>query len=203
MAHVVSLDHGAEPFGGGDGLQTRHARTDDQHLRRADGARGGGEHGQKAIKGVRSYEHGFVAGDRGLRGQGIHGLRPRDPRDQFHGEGGDPALAQRLDLGKVGVRLHEAHHHCARLERLDQRHGRRLYREEHVGLGQYGCGSGPFHVAVTCVRKLRTDSGAMLEQDSHLRMDELVSGLWDHTDAHFRWRALFQRTHNHRHSVPS
>ena len=36
---VIRLDHGAQAARRGDGLQARHARADDQRLRRADGAR--------------------------------------------------------------------------------------------------------------------------------------------------------------------
>ena len=38
-AHVVGLDHRAQAPRGGDGLQSGDACADDQHLRRADGAR--------------------------------------------------------------------------------------------------------------------------------------------------------------------
>ena len=97
-AHVVGLDHGAEALGGGDGLQSGHAHADDQHLRRADGARGGGQHRQEAIERVGRDQHRLVAGDGGLRGQRIHRLRARDARHQFHREAGDLPIAQRLDF---------------------------------------------------------------------------------------------------------
>ena len=47
-AHVEGGHHGAQPLGGGDGLQAGHAGAEHQHLGRADRAGGGGEHREEA-----------------------------------------------------------------------------------------------------------------------------------------------------------
>ena len=45
--HVERRDDAAEPARGGDGLESRDAGADDEHLGRRDVARGGREHRQK------------------------------------------------------------------------------------------------------------------------------------------------------------
>jgi hypothetical protein len=136
-AHVIGFDHGAQAARRGDRLQAGDANADDQHLRRTDGARRGGQHRQEAIYGIGGNEYRFVAADTGLRGQRIHRLRARDARHEFHGEAGDAAVAQRLDLGGARVRLHEADHHRAGLERADLRHAGRLHGQQDIRLRQH------------------------------------------------------------------
>ena len=51
--------------GGGDGLQSGHARADDEDARRRNGARGGGQHGKHSGKPVGGQQHGPVAADGG------------------------------------------------------------------------------------------------------------------------------------------
>src|SRR3954465_3099948 len=40
-------------------------------------------------------EQGLVAGDVGLRGERVHRLRPGDPRDRLHREGGHAGVGER------------------------------------------------------------------------------------------------------------
>ena len=92
-ADVRHLDHRAQPLGGGDRLEARHPGPHHHHPRRLDGARG--RHQQREVLGQSpgGEEHGLVAADRRLRGEGVHRLRPGDPGHQLEGEGGDVARA--------------------------------------------------------------------------------------------------------------
>ena len=88
-AHVEGLHDRAEAAGGGDRLQAGHAGAEHQHLGRAHGAGGGGEHREEARQLLRGDQRGAVAGHGGLRGQRVHRLGARDARDGLHGEAGD------------------------------------------------------------------------------------------------------------------
>ena len=78
-----------EPARRGDRLQPGHAGAQHQHLGRAHGARGGGQHREEARQLLGGDQRGAVAADRGLRGERVHRLRARDARDRLHREAGD------------------------------------------------------------------------------------------------------------------
>ena len=122
-AHVIRFDYGAQSPRGGDGLQTRHAGTDDEHRRRANRAGGGGQHGKKFLQRVRRDEHRLVAGDGGLRRQRVHRLRARDARHQFHGKTRDPVAFEGAHEIVARVGLHESYDHGSRFERSDGARG--------------------------------------------------------------------------------
>ena len=60
---IVGFDHGAEPFGGGDGLQAGDPRPEDKDPCRGDGPGGGHEHREKLGQDLRRDQDGLVAGD--------------------------------------------------------------------------------------------------------------------------------------------
>ena len=65
----------------GDGLQTRDARAEHEHLGGRDGSGGGHEHGEELGQRGRGEEHAVVTGRRRLRAQDVHALRERRARD--------------------------------------------------------------------------------------------------------------------------
>ena len=77
MADIEGFDHGAQTFGGGNGLQAGNASAQNQHLGRFDRACGGHEHGHEARVILGGQQHRLVAADIGLGGQHIHRLRAR------------------------------------------------------------------------------------------------------------------------------
>ncbi len=95
--HIVSLDDSPEPPRGSDRLQPRHTGAEHENARRSNRARRGHEHGKHPRERIRGQNHRLVSGDGSHRRQGVHALRPRDTRDQFHGE------AARAALGNLGV----------------------------------------------------------------------------------------------------
>ncbi len=94
---VVGLDDRAQTAGGRDGLETGHARADDQHLGRDDRAGGGGEHREELRQGVGGHEDGLVAGDGGLRGEDVHRLGAGRARDGVHAERRDVSRGELTD----------------------------------------------------------------------------------------------------------
>ncbi len=89
-AQIVGGNHRAQAARRGDGLQSSDADADDQHARRRDGARSGGEHGENFGQRVGGDEDRFVSADGAHGGEGVHALRARGAGHEFDGEGGDP-----------------------------------------------------------------------------------------------------------------
>ena len=107
-AYVRHLHHRPQAARRGDGLQAGHPGAQHQHRRRAHGAGGPGEHGEKAAVGGGRRHHGAVAGHGTLGRQGIHGLGPRAARHRLHGEGAQAALGQAGQRLLAAVRVQEA-----------------------------------------------------------------------------------------------
>ena len=84
--HVVSGSDGSQPSRRSDGLKPHHACTDNEDVRRSDGSRGRGQHGEHARQPVRGQQHCFVTADRGHRGQRVHALGARGARHEFNGK---------------------------------------------------------------------------------------------------------------------
>ena len=59
------------------------------------GADGRPDHGDEPREQVGCDQHRAVTGDRAHRGEGVHRLCPRDPRDAVQGQGGNATFAQR------------------------------------------------------------------------------------------------------------
>ena len=137
-AHVVGLDHGAEPLRGRDRLQAGDARADHQHGRRADGAGRRGQHREELVERGRADQHGLVAGDRGLRGQRVHGLRARDARYELHREAGDAPLLQCAHQRRLVVGREEPGDHRTRLQLRDLARVKRLHGEQEIGGREHG-----------------------------------------------------------------
>ena len=73
-AHIGRLNHRAQALGGGNGLQSGHAHTQNHHTGRLDGARRSHEHGEKTLVFVGSHDDRLVARNIGLAGEYIHAL---------------------------------------------------------------------------------------------------------------------------------
>ena len=102
-SYVIGFDLGTQTTGAGNGLQTRHARTDYEYARGSNGAGRGHHHRKHPGQCLGRHEHRFVSGDGGHRRQRVHALRARDSGYQFHRERGDAAgseVARRLRLAK-------------------------------------------------------------------------------------------------------
>ena len=95
-AHVRGRHAGPEPLGRGDGLQARHARSDDEHLGGQGGAGGGDEHGEVLRQFHGAQQHTLVAHQVRLARQRVHGLGPGGAGDAVGGEGGEVALRHAL-----------------------------------------------------------------------------------------------------------
>ena len=89
-------DHSAETLGGGDGLETSNAGTDDDHVSGLQHADGGADHGHELGHVAGSHEHALVTGDSGHGGQGVHGLSAGDTGDTVEGEGDAAGVAELL-----------------------------------------------------------------------------------------------------------
>ena len=104
-ADVVSVHDGAEPAGGGDGLQSGDAGAHHEHPCRGHRACRGHQHREHLRQALGSQQDRLVAGDGGHGGQGIHALRTGDAWDQLHGEQVDPAIGERLGGRGLAQRL--------------------------------------------------------------------------------------------------
>src|SRR4249919_3988500 len=79
-AHVEAFDLRTQALGGRDCLKSCDTGADDEHARRTDGARGGGQHREEARRELRGDQRRLVTGHAGLRAQHVHGLRTRGAR---------------------------------------------------------------------------------------------------------------------------
>ena len=85
---VEGLDAGAEPPGGGDGLQARHADADDEHLGRRNRAGRRHHHRQDGVELVGGGDDGDVAGEIRLAAEHVHLLGDRGARNELAAQGG-------------------------------------------------------------------------------------------------------------------
>jgi hypothetical protein len=199
-AHVVRFDHGAEALRCGDGLKSRDAGADHEHLRWTDRAGGGRQHRQKLGQLIRRDEHRLVACDGRLRGQCIHRLRARDARHQLHGEARQLAVAHRFDFGGAPMRLHESDQDCAGGELSDLLECQRLHGQNHLRVRKHGSRSlAPFDALVGSIGELRALAGASLDEHARSGLSQLFGNLRYHADAGFLWRALTQRADGYGH----
>ena len=132
-ADVVGLHDGAEAPGGGDRLQPGHADAEHEDLGRPERPGRRRQHRVVPAGHAGRHQHGLVAGDRGLAGQRVHGLRPRDARQQLEREAGDLVVAERLDRVVRLVRLQQAEDDGALAHLVDLRRRRRVDLQDDVG----------------------------------------------------------------------
>ena len=97
----------AEPARGRDRLKPRDPGAEHEHLRRRHGPGRRHQHRKEPGQPLCGEQRGLVAGDRGLRGQCVHRLRPGDPRDRLEREARDAAPREPLDAFPVRERLEE------------------------------------------------------------------------------------------------
>ena len=131
--HVGGRDHGPQPPRRGDGLQPGHARPHDEDLGRGDRARRRHHHRKALAEGVRRLDHGAVAGQIGLGRQGVHHLRPADPRHELHGEGGHARARQRRHRLLVAIRIQQGHDHRSGLQGAGLLRRRPAHLQQNVG----------------------------------------------------------------------
>ena len=62
-----------------------------------------------------AVDHGAIAGEIGLRGQHVHGLRPGDARHQLHGKGRDARLGHGGERRLIAERIHDGDDQRTRL----------------------------------------------------------------------------------------
>ena len=124
-ADVEAGDDPAEALGGRDRLQARDAGAEDQDLGRRHRPGGRGHHREELSGLARGDQNRHVAAEVGLRGERVHRLGARDPRDRLHREAGDARAGQRLGEVRVGERLEEADQDLALLQPPDLVGGRR------------------------------------------------------------------------------
>lgn len=137
-ADVIAFGDGAKALGGGQGLKPGHAEAHDQNLCGAQGADGRGHHGQDLGHVNRAHQDGVIPGQRGLAGQGVHGLCTGNAGHQFHGETGDLPVPQGLHQIRIVAAVDESNEDGAGLHGLHRFQRRRLDGEDDVGIGDKG-----------------------------------------------------------------
>ena len=190
--HVGRRDDGAQPLGGGDGLQTGDADAHDEGAGRRHRARRGHHHREGPAVLAGRVDHRLVAGEVGLRGQHVHHLGAGDARHELHGQGGDPGRGvggQRLP--RV-VGLEDAEQQGAA---PDQRQfvavpfpgeQRALHLQHDVGVGQRRRGvrrDGGAGLGVQPVRQVRPQTGAGLHDHFQAEGFEFLDRLRRRRDA--------------------
>ena len=113
---VVGGDFGAQPFGGGDRLQTGDADADDENLRRQNRSRRRGHHRKNLVGITRGQDDRLVTAQIGLRGQHVHLLRAGRARNEFHADGAHAAFGKFLDQLLFVERIEQAGVDGARFE---------------------------------------------------------------------------------------
>ena len=123
-AHVVAGRARAQALGGRERLQPGDADAEHEHLGRRDRAGGGHQHRVEAAHLLGAEQRRLVAGDVALRGQRVHRLRARDPRDRLHRERGRLRVGERARRLRAGQRREEADQDRAGAEPADLLGGR-------------------------------------------------------------------------------
>ena len=202
-ADVVGFHHGAQPLGGGDGLQTGHAGADNDHLGRADGAGGGGEHREKPAGQAGGAQRHEVAGHGGLGGQHVHRLSTGDAWNQLHGEAGDLLVAQALDHVRVTMRRQHGQQNRTVLERLHLFQSRPLYLEDHIGLGiqRLGAIHQPAAFTISFIGEESAETRAFFHQDLHAELGETLGHRRVQRDPLFARNGFLRDGHTNRHDV--
>ena len=107
-AHIGRLNDSAQTFGSGDGLQARHADSQNDNTGRLNGTRSRHEHGEKTLVFVGRHHDRFVAGNVGLRRQHIHALSTGGSGRGFKRKTGE-ACASQLSQTFGVKRIEHAH----------------------------------------------------------------------------------------------
>ena len=112
---VVGPHDRAQPLGRGDRREARHADADHKHAGGRE--RAGGRHHQRKNLGQLDggQQHGAIAGERGHRGQHVHRLGPRRPRNQLQGEERRAGSGDFRDGLRLAERIAQADHESGRL----------------------------------------------------------------------------------------
>jgi hypothetical protein len=114
-AHVRRFDHGTQTFRRGNACKPGHAGAENQHARRFHGTCSGHQHRHEARIVMSGQQHGFIAGNVGLRGQHIQALGAGGTRCGLERERGHAALGHFGD-GFIVERVEHAHHNGAALD---------------------------------------------------------------------------------------
>lgn len=132
-AYVVRRDDGAETTGRGDRLQPGHSCAEDEDLRRAHGARRGGQHREEPVVRVRRDQRRLVTGDTGLGGQRVHGLGAAEGTgQQIEAHRAHTASGQLLDRHGVSQRFEQTDQGLPRAQRGRALRVRRAHAQDSV-----------------------------------------------------------------------
>ncbi len=192
-------------FARGDRLQACDAGAQHEHLGRRHRAGGGGHHAEEAARLARGDQHRGVAPGGGLRGERVHRLRPRRPRDRLHREGGHAGGGERpVGLGG-GPGREVADQELVRVELADLLGGRGGDAEDDLGApGDVGVDELGARLRVLGVGVPGRVARAALDQHVDVlvllqRLDDVrderdpalpIDGLSGHSDLHLRRRTL-------------
>ncbi|MGY4327106.1 hypothetical protein ACVWWG_001523 [Bradyrhizobium sp. LB7.2] len=131
-------------------------------------------HREGATEGFGALDHGTVAGKISLRGQHVHYLRARDARHQFHREGRDAGIGDRLQRRLIAVGVHDGDDERAALVLRQLGGFRALHLDDDVGvLQRVGADGGP-HGGEFGIRQARLEAGARLNGDLGAQPLELL-----------------------------
>ncbi|MNF96609.1 hypothetical protein D3C84_794040 [compost metagenome] len=174
--YVGRFNHGTQALGGGDGLQARDTGAQNQHARGFHGARCGHQHRHEARIVMRGQQHGFIAGNVGLRREHVEALCAGCTRRGFQGERGNAALGQ-FGNGFIAERVEHANQHGSTFDQ-----------------GQFGVAGGD-HLQnqlrakcivgaanhrtcrfISTVHNAGIDAGAALHSDCMTLADQLLDG---------------------------
>ena len=167
-ADVEGRHHGAQPPRRGDRLQSRHPGTQHQHAGGRQRPRRGHQHRKEPARRHRREQHRLVSGNRGLRGQHVHGLRASDAGQQRQAERSHFAGRERGDGVARGGRLEHRHERRPLAAQPDLRGGWRLHLEDDVALPEQVRGGRHHRGSSRLVRRVaerRGIAGPALHQD--------------------------------------
>ncbi|MEY9737466.1 hypothetical protein ABH985_005255 [Bradyrhizobium ottawaense] len=172
--HVGRGHDGAETARGRDRLEAGDADAHHEHFRRRHGAGSGHHHREGAAERLGALDHGAVTGEVRLRGQHVHHLRARDARHQFHREGGNAGIGDRLQRGLVAIGVHDGDDERAALVLRELGGFRTLHLDDDVGILQRICADGGTYRGEFGIRQARFEAGARLDGDLGAQRLELL-----------------------------
>ncbi|MNM52627.1 hypothetical protein D3C81_637110 [compost metagenome] len=174
--HVRRFDHCTQAFRRGNRLQPCNAGAENQHARRFHGARSRHQHRHEARIVVGGQQHGFIAGDVGLRGQHIQALGAGGTWRGFQRKCGNAALGQFGD-GLIAERVEHAHHNGAALDQSQLAVAGSDHFQNQLGTKRIaGAANACTCRFISTVDNTGINAGAALNSDLMTLADQLLNG---------------------------
>ena len=186
---IKGLHPGAEPLGGGDGLEPGDPDTNDKNPGRGDRPRRSHHHGHNPVQPLRRGDDSVIPCQIRLGADGIHFLGQGCPGHHFHRDRVDPGFGESLEEVLAGERIQETDVQGPFAEAGDGFLFRRPDSQDDVGRGEVLCriltdsasGGG-----IGCIIVVAAESQSGFDPDFHSQGNQLPDRFRVGAGARFR-----------------